>query len=493
MNFEGKLTEQSPADDTLAEQPRAVSLSVLCPVYNERHLVLSSIQRVLEVSSPLISRVQVIVVDDGSQDGTQEVLAAFKDDARVQVLTHPVNQGRGAAIRTALKHATGDVCVVHDADLEYNPADIPALLGPFLNEGADAVFGSRYIAGASRGALMWRHSLLNRGLALLTSFVTDLDLTDVKTCYKAVNSMLLKSLPLHSHDFSFDIELTMKLAKRRARIYEVPIRYSPRSYEEGKKSRPADGLSALTALIRYSIYDDIYQADAYGSHILNELQHARRFNKWMGETLLPHLGDRVLEIGAGVGNLTNQFIPRMSYVASDINPHYLQYLKAYSVGKPYLKVKKIDVTCPEDFAGLKEFGLDTALMVNVLEHVSDEIAALKNLYDVLSPGGKAVILVPQHPLLYGSMDAALEHRERYTQQHLRQSLTSAGFVVERIFDFNRGSVPGWMLNGQILKRKTFARSQLKALEMLTPLLRRIDRVFPWSGLSIIGVGVKPAP
>ncbi len=243
------------------------------------------------------------------------------------------------------------------------------------------------------------------------------------------------------------------------------------------------------AMVRFGFIDDLYKEDEYGSHILTELDRARRFNLWMGDTLRPYIGDRVLEIGAGIGTLTNQFIPRAFYVASDINPYYLNYLRSYSYGKPYLRVLKINAGHPDHFRGL-EGQFDTAMMINVLEHVPDAQMALRNLWAALEPGGRAVILVPQHPALYGSLDEVLEHRERYTVTKLEQELTEAGFRVAEVFDFNRFSVPGWWLNGKLLRRKKFSRVQLKAIETFLPALRRIDGLWPWGGLSIIGIGVK---
>lgn len=467
-----------------------VSLSVLVPVYNERHLVGTSLARVLRLRSPLISRLEVIVVDDCSTDGSWDVLRQVAaGDPRVILLRHERNSGKGAAIRTARERATGDVCVVHDADLEYNPEDLARVVEPFVKEGADAVFGSRYISAEYRRALMWRHTRINKAITALANFFTDLDLTDVETCYKAVKTSLFKSLPLRSNDFRFEIEVTLKLAKRRARIFEVPIRYLPRSYEEGKKIKPKDGVLALAAMVRFSLVDDLYRDDEYGSNILTDLQSARRFNKWMGDTLRPDIGDRVLEIGAGIGNLTSQFIPREAYTVSDINPHYLDYLRSFSIGKPYLSVLKVDATRAEDFAALSE-SFDTVVMVNVLEHVADEQAALRNVRDALAPGGRAVILVPQHPRLFGSLDEALEHRERYTEAGLRQSLQRAGLRVANVRDFNRISVPAWWLNGVVLKRSGFSRVQLKVLELLMPVLRRVDRALPWRGASLIAVAVR---
>ena len=468
----------------------ALSLSVLIPVYNERHLVAASVNRVLALKSDLILHLEVIIVDDCSQDGSWDIIQQIAArDERVRAVRQKHNQGKGAAIRAARDLATGDVCVVHDADMEYDPSDLPALLVPFIEEGADAVFGSRYISAAYRRALMYRHTNINKFLTRVANVITDLDLTDIETCYKAIKTSLFKSIPLRSNDFRFEIEIAFKLAKRRARIYEVPIRYSPRTFEEGKKIRAKDGFKALAAMAQFSLVDDIYKEDAYGSNILNDLQDARRFNRWMGDTLRPYLGDRILEIGAGIGNLTSQFIPREIYVASDINPMYLEYLRSYAIGKPYLRVMKADATLASDFDTLQG-QFDTAIMVNVLEHVPDEQVALKNLHTALVSGGKAVILVPQHPGLYGSLDVALEHRERYTEVGLAQSLQKAGFEVDKVFDFNRISVPSWWYNAKILKRNNFSSVQLKVLETFMPIVRKVDRAWPWRGISAIAIATK---
>jgi glycosyltransferase involved in cell wall biosynthesis len=471
-------------------QPTAFRLSVLVPVYNERHVVEASLQRLQALEHELIAGLEIIIVDDCSTDGTSDVLTRLAaEDDRITLIRHEQNMGKGAAVRTAIARATGDITIVHDADLEYNPEDIPSLLVPFARESADAVFGSRYLSASYRRVLMHRHTMINRALTFICNWFTDLNLTDLETGYKAINTTLLKSIPLRSNDFRFEVEIVFKLVKRRARIFEAPIRYVPRSYEEGKKIGARDGLKALRAILRYWLIDDIYKDDEYGSHILRELEHARRFNLWMGDTLRPYIGDRVLEIGAGIATLTNQFIPRELYVVSDINPHYLHYLRAYSFGKPYLYVMEIDASKPSHFSGLEE-KFDTALMINVLEHVPDEQVALKNVWSALEPGGRIVVLVPQHPALYGTLDQALEHRERYAAEGLERSLAGAKFRVEAVLDFNRVAVPGWWLNGKLLRRKTFSRVQLKTLNTAMPLIRRVDRLCPWPGLSLIAIGVK---
>ncbi len=489
-----KLLEPMPKSSDISAQEDPVStsfsLSVLVPVYNERYLVEPSLRRVLALKDDIIHRLEVVVVDDCSTDGSWETLQKIAaEDERVVLLRHERNMGKGAALRTALERATGEISIVHDADLEYNPADIPSLLRPFATEAADAVFGSRYLSSHYRRALMFRHTWLNKALTFVANVFTDLNLSDIETCYKAIRTPLFQSIPLRYNDFRFEIEIAFKLAKRRARVFEAPISYLARSYQEGKKIGHKDLLRALGAILRFWLIDDLYKDDEYGSHILASLEKVRRFNLWMGRTLAPYVGDRVLEIGSGIGTLTNQFIPREFYLASDINPSYLSYLRSYSVGKPYLRVRHIDASIPGDFAGLNE-KFDTVLMINVLEHVPDEQVALANIRSSLAAGGRAVILVPQHPALYGTLDRALDHRERYTRKSLQESLERAGFRVEKVFDFNRFSVPGWWFNGKVLRRKTFSRVQLKVLQMSMPVLRRLDGILPWGGLSLIAVAVK---
>src|SRR6185503_12845908 len=239
-------------------------LSVLIPVYNERHVVEASLNRVRALKDELISSLEIIVVDDQSTDGTWDILQRLaSEDSRIILLRNDRNSGKGASVRRAIAQSTGDISVIHDADLEYDPADIPSLLVPFAKEGADAVFGSRYISAPYRRALMHRHTTINRFLTSASNWLTDLSLTDLETCYKVIKTDLLKSIPLRSNDFRFEVEITFKLAKRRARVFEAPIRYLPRTREEGKKIKARDGLLAFGAMLRFWAIDDLYASDDY--------------------------------------------------------------------------------------------------------------------------------------------------------------------------------------------------------------------------------------
>jgi glycosyltransferase involved in cell wall biosynthesis len=484
--------DRTPSDRTSsAHAPQALSLSVVMPVYNERHLVEESIRRVLALHDARLAWLELICVDDGSTDGSRDILrrVAAAHPERMRLIELPRNQGKGAAVAEGVRHARGDLTVIQDADLEYDPRDLPKLMAPFVEEGADAVFGSRFLSGEYRRVLYWRHSLANRFLTLLTSALTDLNLTDMETCYKMARTRLLQSIPLRSRDFRLEPELVFKLSKRGARIYEVPIRYSGRTYDEGKKIKPFDGVLALHAMVKWWLVDDIYADDEHGSHILQSLAGTPRFNRWMGAVIRPHLGSKVLEIGAGLGNLTRRFTPRERYTATDLNPLYLDYLRGTFRDRPYLDVHKCDLLQSSDFDKL-EGRYDTVVCLNVLEHVEDEHQALLNMARALEQGGKAVVLVPQNQNLYGTLDEVLEHKRRYSRDSLAQALAKAGFELETMFDFNRPTTPGWWWNGRVLKRRRFGKVQLKALDWSVWWLRRLDRFLPWHGVSLVAVAKK---
>ena len=467
------------------------SLAILVPVYNEQYLVEASLKRLgVLAECPLLSRVQVIVVNDASKDQSAAALKRFQESLGQSklgqfewiFLEHAKNQGKGAAIRTAIPHVNTDLAVIHDADLEYHPSDLPKMVALFLEEDADAVFGSRFLSSDFRRVLFFRHSLGNKLITLLTNLVTDLNLSDIETCYKMIRTDMLKSIPWESNRFGIEAEITVKLAKRKARIFEIPIRYSGRTYAEGKKITWKDGVKALAALVRYGISDKIYQADAYGSEILARLNRAPRFTKWMADTIRPYVGDRVLEIGAGIGNLTANLVPRSEYHASDINPHYLDRLETLKQTRPYLQVHYTDAAAGETYP---PGSFDTVVCLNVVEHIEDDVTALRNIRRSVDKNGRAIVLVPSGPGLYGTLDKVLGHFRRYTREQLVDVCRRAGFTVEKMLAFNRIGSPGWWLNGRVLKRETFGLGQIKMLNALVPFIRPIDRFLPFPHLSWI--------
>ena len=476
------------------------TLSVLVPVYNEQYLVGNSLERLtLLGESPLLERVKIIVVDDGSSDQTPAALEAFRlsvsatPNAKLEwlFLRHEKNQGKAAAIHTALAQADTELTVIHDADLEYHPQDLLKMVKVFVEEQADAVFGSRFLASEYRRVLFFRHEIGNRLLTLFSNLLSDLNLSDMETCYKMVRTPLLKSIPLVGRGFEIEPEITIKLAKRGARIFEVPIRYSGRTYQEGKKIGWKDGVRAILAILRFASSDHIYADDQYGSQILGRLNRAPRFTKWMADTIRPYVGNRVLEIGAGVGNLTLQFIPRTLYWASDVNPLYLTCLQNLSQNRPYLRVGFTDGERSDSYPQEEKF--DTVICLNVVEHLADDAGALKNIRDALDEGGRAIILVPCGPRLFGTLDEVLGHHRRYTRSQLKDLAERAGLHLQALIPFNRVGVIAWWLNGRLLRRKTFGLWQIRMLNLLTPIFRRVDRWLPLPPLSLIAVLNKTAP
>ena len=226
------------------------TLSILIPVYNERATVLELLRRVEAVALPVAK--EIVIVDDGSRDGTRELLAGL--GARAKVILHPANRGKGAVLRTALAHATGDYVIVQDADLEYDPVDYPVLLAPLLDGRADAVYGSRFLGGPHRVMFFWNY-FANKFFTLLTNVLYDVNLTDMGTCYKVFVAEKIKAIPLESERFGIEAEITAKICKRRFRLYETPISYSGRTYDEGKKISWKDGFSYLWCLLRYRFAD----------------------------------------------------------------------------------------------------------------------------------------------------------------------------------------------------------------------------------------------
>jgi glycosyltransferase involved in cell wall biosynthesis len=466
-----------------------VKLSVLMPVYNEARTLRTIVRRVLD--APVDGGLELVAVDDGSSDRSFEVLQELaSSDDRIVVLQHPVNRGKGAAIRTAIARMTGDIAVVQDSDLEYDPAEFPRLLKPIVEDRADAVFGSRFAASPERRVLLYWHSLGNRILTWFTNILNDLNLTDMETGYKAVRADILKDLRLGSERFGIEPELTTRLAQAGARIYEVPISYHGRTYAEGKNIGWRDGVQAMWLLVKFRFFDT-RSTDDHGRASLESLGTTPYISRWMVEQFDGALGDRLLEAGSGTGNLTPLLLDRERIIALDIDPSYVRRLDHRYGHLENFSVIEANLEDPELFLKLENEELDTVLCVNVLEHLDRPDVAVRGFHRVLQPGGRALIIVPAHGSLYSAMDKAIEHRQRYEGAALRELLEDAGFEVERLSQFNRLGVIGWSFD-RLVARTSISRPQVFVFRLMMPLARVLERVRRLPGLSWVAVARKKA-
>jgi glycosyltransferase involved in cell wall biosynthesis len=463
-------------------------LSILIPVYNERFRVRESVRQVLAAPLPEGIEREIIIVDDGSKDGTRDILKILSEEhpTELRLILHEVNQGKGAAIRTAIRAANGDILMVQDADLEYDPREIPKLLAPILDGDADAVFGSRFLPADRRRVLYYWHTLGNQGLTMLSNMLTDLNLTDMETCYKVVLSPFIKGLPIRSDRFGFEPELTAKLAKQHCRIYEVPISYHGRTYEEGKKINIKDLFKAVYVMLRFWLIDDLYGEDRIGQIISHQLEKATHFYDWQGDVIKRFLGARVLELDAGIGNLTARFCHRDRYVATEADEMFATRLYHRFARRPNVRTLRLSLTNADEMSGLNE-KFDTVLCLNVLESLQDDRSALANIQHVLDDGGRIIVMVPQGDELFGSLDQAVGRCRRYSRDQIIGLVSGAGYTIEKVIPFNHIGYLGWWLNGKILKRHAIGRVQLKLLDSMMWLIKHIDHLMPWPALSLIVV------
>src|SRR3954453_6847583 len=382
-------------------------LSILIPVYNEARTLRTIIRRVLD--SPVSLPLELVCVDDGSRDASAAILEALAEaDPRIRVFRQPHNMGKGAAIITAIAHMRGDIGLIQDADLEYDPADYPALVAPILEGKADAVFGSRFASASQRKILLYWHGVANHFLTWLTNVLNDINLTDMETCYKAVRADILKQTPLYSNRFGIEPELTTKLAQWNIRIYEVPISYHGRTVAEGKKIGWKDAFSAVWCLFKYRFLDDRFTTHD-GYYVLQSMRRARGLNRWILEQFRAFIGKRVLEAGCGIGNFTELLLDRQRLVCVDNDPLYVEMANWRLGHLENVRTVERDLSDAAAYVELAPERIDTIVCLNVLEHIKEDERVLRAYYDLLEPGGHAIILVPAHMWLYGPCDEAIGH------------------------------------------------------------------------------------
>src|SRR5439155_7074192 len=291
-------------------------LSVLIAVYNEEATLWPCVQAVLAARLPRGLEREIVLVDDGSTDASWEIAQQLaRENPRIRLFRQPENRGKGAALRRAIAEMTGDLAIFQDADLEYNPSDYSRLLKPILDGRAEVVFGSRFI-GEERKVLYFWHTVGNKMLTLLANMLNNTNLTDLETCYKVFVADVLRGIPLQSNRFGIEPEVAAKVARNKLRLYEIPVNYNGRTYEDGKKISWRDGFAALWFILKYRFSSNY--ADA-GKVALDALEGAPRFNRWMYDAIRKHLGTRIAVLGAGRGNLSRLHMQDVQVIVTDMH------------------------------------------------------------------------------------------------------------------------------------------------------------------------------
>jgi SAM-dependent methyltransferase len=373
-------------------------------------------------------------------------------------------EGKGAAIRAALEQVTGSVTVLQEPDEAYTPEAYDTLCQPIREDTADAVFGRR------TGPGLRPELLANRALGGFTRFVTDIALEDPLTGVRAFRTEALRSVTLTSEDDAVDAELVVKLAAQLFRLTEVPL-----PLQAVPRHTLASDLSRLRTLMRYATVSNDADNQHEGYTTLERMDGAVNYSTWLASRFREHLGQRVLEIGAGIGTITRRLEPGLELlIALEVDRFYVDRLKNMFRGKPHVRPYLSDVALA-DWQALKAERLDTIVLSNVLEHIPDDGAAVRRFRQILPVGGKVVVLVPALPQLFGTIDEAVGHYRRYTPETLRKVLEENGFAVDTLEWMNLAGIAGWFLNSRVLRRRAVPRFQLKLYDRLAPLLAQAER------------------
>jgi glycosyltransferase involved in cell wall biosynthesis len=456
------------------------TLSVLIPVYNESRTLRTIVERVL--AAPVDCDLELVCVDDCSTDSSLDILHELSAaDPRIKVIAQPMNMGKGKAIRTAIDQMTGDIGIIQDADLEYDPEDYPRIISPIVDGKADAVYGSRFASSEVRRVLFFWHAMGNRVLTAFSNMANDLNLSDMETCYKAVRADLLKRLRLTSDRFGLEPEITARLARWGARIYEVPVSYHGRSYAEGKNIGWRDGVEALWLILKFKFIDT--KATDDDSIVTRQaLGKAPRFRRWILDEFNDHLGTRVLEVNAGPGHTTAHLLDRDLLVVTDSEPIHVETLRRRFGHLENLEVDLWDF----DARPLEGKTIDTAILFDGLQRSAEPKNLLSNVAEAVDLGGHILIQVPAGARLHGAMDRAVGHVRRFDQEEVEELIAAAGLELVFIKSFNRLGALGWRMH-QASGTGSISVLEARGFDFLVPLARSFDSLSSRPSLSWLAV------
>jgi SAM-dependent methyltransferase len=485
-----------------------MKLSVVVPFYNELRTLPTVIDRLLAVDFGALGlETELIFVDDGSTDAGRSLLDPLPR-GDVRLIVHPANRGKGAAVKTGLEAAAGDILCIQDADLEYDPRDLPALIGPILDGDFEVVYGSRFKGSAA--GLYYTHRVANRLLNLMVNVAFNRYLSDVYTGYKVFTRGAFRGLELTARTFTVEMELTAHFLRKGLVIFEVPISYRARTYSEGKKIHFKDGFLAAGAVARYRLrrppertgpaahrapdHPGVMRAVEGGATIhargLEDLATAHRYRGYLHGLLAPYLGRSVLEVEAGLGDFAARLLDRDRLVVNDNDPICVRALDERFGDRPGVEV------LPADVLQLKvEPPVDSVVALNVLERLGDDVAGLRAMAGAAVPGGRVLLVAAAYPSLAGAYDHALGDRRRYTPESLRAAVQAAGLVPEVVRPVNLLGGLAWWAAVRV-GRQARPTPTLVGLydRLVVPAERALERrLQPGFGQSILCVARVPGP
>jgi glycosyltransferase involved in cell wall biosynthesis len=463
-------------------------LSVLMPVHNQHYSLRRIVERVL--SSPVGMDTELVIVDDGSEDwSVGKIVELARQYPNIKAVFHPETQGKGAAIRTAIEHMTGDVAIIQEPDLAYDPAQYPQLLDPIRRNVADAVFGSRMAASGLRRVLSLRRAQGIRFMTFLTNLLFNVNLTDAETPYKVFRADILKQTILRAKGPAVMLELAARMAQWNIRVVEVPISYARPTLKEEPSVTWGQRLEKIRVLFSTRFLRQQFTTHE-GYYILTVHDRARKYNRWLLSRFRRYIGNRVLEAGSGIGTLTDYLTDRHRLVCLDYEPFYLRMLRLRFGPLENFRAEHFDLTELMAYDWLLQERFDTIICVNVLEHLRNDLGVLHKFDEILVPGGHLILLVPHSRSLMSPMDVSLGHYRRYERAELANLVNQAGFDVVDLFGFNRLGGLGWFVVNRLLGRKSHSAAQLRWFDRLMPIVKICEYLLPFKHVSLICVAHK---
>jgi glycosyltransferase involved in cell wall biosynthesis len=424
---------------------RAELISVIIPCYNEA----TTIEEVIEKVKKQPYKKEIIIVDDGSDDFTPEILKNIKGDNlnEIKIIRHSKNMGKGAAVRTGIKSSKGDIIIIQDADLEYDPDEYPKLLKPIFEDKADVVFGSRFLE--TRRTIYFINYIANLTFSFFINSLYGTTITDTATGFKVFRRYVLEEIgELEADDFSIEIEITSKVIQKGFRIFEVPIKYEGRTYEAGKKIGWKHGFEYLKWIIKeYLKYTRERRENEIEETIFDSLNLRKLF---FNTQIKEHMGKKVIELSSGKGKISRFLLGREILILTDPEEKNIRTLKTKFYQTKRLLIMKYDISQPPPEI-LLEKKLDTVLSVNTLEKIEDDESAIKNISKILVESGKAIIHSHHDPKIFGKLDIILKHKRRYSQEELEKKLKKHGLKIEEVKFFGKAIKPLWYFTNKVLE------------------------------------------